>query len=352
MGLFLFWVLASASISPGGEADSAVSMGLSARAQSLADASVGLYGDALSVFYNPAAPAMLTRTEIDLSYQRPYNDISECDRQAMALSVPLIFEVGVPGMSSSLGTISLSLARSYNGGIPEADDLGLTGRQFSDTVWLTEISYANHIHRLASIGISLKTLSHKIDDRAGSGFGMDLGLDWTPKDLTLGFVLKNAISPLIHLGSEADQANPRFALGLAYNPWQFARIILEGELDSTLSYDGAGGLEILPLTNYNNLLAIRAGYRLSTKSITAGLGFNFDGPFLDLGYSQHEDLGSGESATIGWRIAPPPPKKTLDGTTDGNGGTDGVETIPGKDGSGTVPIPGGGSDSSSGSGGK
>jgi len=334
-------VIAGAAISSGGDADAAVSMGLSARAQALGDAACGLTGDALSIFYNPAATAMLSRTEIDLHYQRPYNDISDLDRQAMALAVPLLFEVGAPGKSSSLGTITLSLARFHNGGIPEADVSGLTGREFGETVLLSQISYANHISRMAAIGISFKTLSHKVDGRSGSGFGMDIGFDWTPKNLTIGFAIINAVSPLVRVGSQADFAAPRFRLGTVYYPFEILGIMLDGELDSTLSYDGAAGLEILPLPNYDNPLAIRAGYRLSTKSITAGLGFRLDGPFMDIGYSQHDELGAGESATVGWRIAPPPPKVVTDG--DGENGTDGVQTIPGKDGNGKVPIPGGGS---------
>jgi hypothetical protein len=248
--------------------------------------------------------------------------------------------MGAPGSSSSLGTITLSLARFHNGGIPEADASGLTGREFGETVLLSQISYANHISRMGAIGISFKTLSHKLDDRTGSGFGMDVGFDWTPKNLTVGFAIINAVSPLVRLGSQADFASPRFRLGVAYYPLEILGIVLDGELDSTMSYDGAGGLEILPLPNYDNPIAIRAGYRLSTQSITAGIGFRLDGPFMDIGYSQHDELGAGESATVGWRIAPPPPPEVV---SDGNGENGGVQTIQGKDGNGTVPIPGGGS---------
>jgi hypothetical protein len=338
--VLMCWGMAPAAITAGGDADAAVSMGLSARAQSLADAGCGLWGDALGVFYNPAAPAMLSRTEIDLHYQRPYNDISDLDRQALALAVPLIFQVGAPGMSSSLGTITLSLARFHNGGIPEADASGLTGREFGETVLLSQISYANHISRMGTIGISLKTLSHKVDDHTSSGFGMDLGFDWTPKHLTVGFAILNAVSPLLRMGSQADYAKTRFRLGAEYYPFEILGIVLDGEMDSILTYDGAAGLEILPLPNYDNPLAIRAGYRLSTKSFTAGIGFRFDGPFMDIGYSQQDELGAGESATVGWRIAPPPPPKV---TADGEGENGGVQTIPGKNGNGSVPIPGGGS---------
>jgi hypothetical protein len=338
--MMLCWMIAPAATTAGGDADAAVSIGLSARAQALGDAGCGLYGDALNIFYNPASTAMLTRTEIDLHYQRPYNDISDMDRQAIALSVPLLLQMGAPGNSSSLGTITLSLARFHNGGIPEADETGLTGREFGETVLLSQISYANHISRMGAIGISFKTLSHKVEDRTGSGFGMDVGFDWTPKNLTVGFAIINAVSPLVRLGSQADFATPRFRLGVAYAPVQVLNIVLDGELDSILTYDGAAGLEILPLPNYDNPIAIRAGYRLSTKSITAGLGFRLDGPFMDIGYSQHDELGAGESATVGWRIAPPPPPQ-VETNGDGENGTDGVQTIQGTDGNNTVPVPGG-----------
>ncbi len=257
----------------------------------------------------------------------------------MAVALPLILSMGAPGNNSSLGTITLSLARFHNGGIPEADELGLTGRQFGETVLLSQISYANHISRMGAIGISFKTLSHKLDGRTGSGFGMDVGFDWTPKNLTIGFAIINAVSPLVRMGSQADFASPRFRLGTAYYPLEILGIVLDGELDTTLSYDAAGGVEILPLPNYDNPLAIRAGYRLSTKSITAGIGFRFDGPFMDIGYSQHDELGAGESATVGWRIAPPPPPTV---ENDGNGENGGVQTTPGNNGNGTIPVPGGG----------
>ncbi len=51
--------MVGAAATAGGDADAAVSMGLSARAQSLGDAGCGLWGDALSIFYNPASTAML-----------------------------------------------------------------------------------------------------------------------------------------------------------------------------------------------------------------------------------------------------------------------------------------------------
>lgn len=334
--------MAGAAATAGGDADAAVSMGLSARAQALGDAGCGLTGDALGIFYNPASTAMLERTEIDLHYQRPYNDITDMDRQAMALAVPLLLQMGAPGKSSSLGTITLSLARFHNGGIPEADESGLTGREFGETVLLSQISYANHISRMGAIGITFKTLSHKVDDRSGSGFGMDVGFDWTPKNLTVGFAIINAVSPLVRMGSDADYANTRFKLGVVYYPFEILGVVLDGEVDPILTYDGAAGLEILPLPNYNNPIAIRAGYRLSTQSITAGIGFRLDGPFMDIGYSQHDELGAGESATVGWRIAPPPqPEVETNGDVE-NGG-DGVQTIEGTNGNGTVPIPGGGS---------
>lgn len=342
--LFGAFHLSPAELAPGAGTDASVSMGLSGRASSLADAGGALYGDALSVFYNPAAPALLKRTEIDLHYNHPFADVTDCDRQALALGFPLIFEVGLPGMSSSLGTISLSLARFHVGGIPETNYEGPTGREFGETTLLSQISYATKVGRMASFGLSLKTLSHKVDNRSGGGFGADLGFLWNPRNLSLGIAVVNALAPEVKLGNKGDSPHTRFRLGVAYQPIPLINLIIDGETDGNLSYDGAFATEILPFADYNNLVVLRGGYRLSTETWSAGLGLDLGAPFLDMAYSNHVELGSGESATFGWRIPPAPPKpKVVDDGADLNGdnGSNGVETIDGSDG--TV-VPGGDKD--------
>ncbi|MDQ7054437.1 MAG: PorV/PorQ family protein [candidate division KSB1 bacterium] len=210
-------LLAMAAPARGQQADGGFegifSYGVGARALGLGGAYIAAALDASVVYWNPGGLDLLTRKSMTLFYS----------------SLPLDGQfnfVSYVHPTVSTGTFGVAVLRVGTDGIPERDELGdfLGQSNFAQIQLL--LSYGKQLPYNISIGTTLKIeqqdfqFSHS--QVSGRGIGADVGLiyrpEWLPEflqNLSLGFIIQNAIPPIMKI-AEAQVRVPRnYKFGIA-----------------------------------------------------------------------------------------------------------------------------------------
>ena len=181
------------------------------------------------------------------------------------------------GVSARFGHLGVSLAGAYQAGVPEGD--------FAPSDDLVGLGFAYGIGKYLSVGVNLRYAGQTLAPGAKvNGFSADLSV---AGKLPAGFTVIGGISTLGTRvkGSQEDMefVQPAYIfLGAGWNG-RFGKSALELDLDG--EYDVAGKLSgaLGAEYAYNQLLFVRAGYRLSAANavipshLALGLGVQFAG---------------------------------------------------------------------------
>ncbi|MCP4229161.1 MAG: conjugal transfer protein TraF [bacterium] len=279
---------------PGGTVDSFTEWGLGVRSEGMGRTLGVIPGDATSLFWNPAGLYVLPLGEVTGSSAIPYRTIGDIYVHSLSFGYPLRYSNG-PDDQGSFGTIATAIGYYRTGNIYEADEKGLTGRVFADTDLAFYLGYGKELNEKLAVGLTVKSLTRKLDSYSDTGFGIDLGALYSPFDLiSLSVVARNLISPTYRFKSIQEGADTALEAGAGFNFFGYGHLNGLFEIDRQGFYDARVGAEITPVP----MLAIRGGYLLSDKQPRAGLGVKLEDFDFDYAIRLDDILGLTHMASI------------------------------------------------------
>jgi hypothetical protein len=279
-------------------------IGVGARQAALGEAGIALVRDVNSVFWNPANITAIGRTQVSFSYTRWIADMNY-------VGGAFGFRLG------NIGSFALSAASLDYGAIPEATVGGgsndaRTGSTFDGADLLFGLSYARSFNDRLSIGLTVKYMRETLWNYAAGTWAFDVGTNYDigAKGLRLAmsaqnfggsvswledssqiegfdipFVFRVGLSSLI-LGPAGDSF-------VAIPESHQVRLSVEAINSNDYSERLHFGLEYL----FNDLLALRSGYRFNHAEGNLSLGFGLQSGFgrsaavaIDYAYVAHEYL--------------------------------------------------------------
>jgi hypothetical protein len=323
--LILLFVLYSSGIA-GKYAGSFLELGVGARALGMGSAYVALSDDAYGFYWNPSGMAFLTNFQVASMYADLFNSFEK--QNFLSAAMPVFGGV----------TISLAWMRRSIDDIPRYRDFinGPTAPQryegnnpliegpinyFSSNSDAFVVSFSKYQRIMLDLGwqyfefpvdfgygANIKVINEKLDDKSGTGIGLDLGMilkiglnnvfnDENYGDLIIGLNVQDIADTKITWDTDSkrkDYIERNFKYGVAYiQPLNFVNSQMTIAYDIDSRYEGADhfGTELL----YDSMLALRFG--LNDGDFTTGAGFNFWKLKFDYAYQSH-DLGNTHRVSV------------------------------------------------------
>jgi len=268
--------------------------GISARAQGMGEAFVGIADDINAINYNPAGLAYLEKPELNFSYLKGLVDTSWG-------SIACAFPAGPGVMGISVFTLQGGLLDVYDGAGVRVNTLN------AQSDYLAVFSYAFKTNRGLLLGFNVKGL-YSILGQAYTGitYAADIGLLYKVfEKLKIGFAIQNAGEEIKYIATE-DLLPLNIKAGFG---WEVFR---RKELDNiTVAFDANypndGVLRYNFGVEYKNIedgVAIRLGYKFGevlgcyVDSYSAGIGLS-DGKFrVDYAFLSKGELGLNHQVSL------------------------------------------------------
>ncbi len=308
-------------------AASFMELGIGPRALGMGNAYVGISNDVTGVFWNPAGLALLPNPQASSMYASLFNQLENQSYAAAAMPV-------FGGASIALSWVRLSIddiPRYEFDNSFDAYDRVISGigtpltslpvnhfSSFNDAFIVTFAKYIRwnvdlgwqyfEIPIDVGFGLNLKMIRQSIDDKTGSGIGLDAGFisriglneifsDINYGDLAFGLNIQDLTQTQITWNTDSkhkDKVPYNFKYGIAYTqPLSFLKSTFTVAFDLNSRYTGSAHLggEFL----YHSLLAVRMG--LNSGFFTAGAGLYLWKFKFDYSYQGH-DLGNSHRISI------------------------------------------------------
>lgn len=287
-------------------------IGVGARQAALGEASVAVVRDVTSAYWNPAGISGIERYEAAFSYTRWLADMNYA-------------AAAIGGRVGGIGTFALTLAALDYGDIPEAVIVegggdGRTGASFSGSDLLVGLAYARDFTDRLSIGIGVKYLHESLWDYSASTVAFDVGTHYDVgyRGIVLAMSAQNFSGSVDWLDVEAAGRAEGYDLPLVF------RVGVSGNLVGSDAFFGMGGphrlvgsVEAINTNDfserlhlgaeyvYNDLFAVRGGYRLNYAEGNWALGAGLTPPpvsgvrmRLDYAYVGYEFLSAPHRFTV------------------------------------------------------
>ena len=270
-------------------------LGAGARPLGMGSAFVAVSDDATAIYWNPAGLERLRRRELQIQHAEQFGGTVNHDVFTLCGPSPLGgFGVGL----TRLGVDGVKITTLENPTIaPGPDNRPVVSRVAGTTEYHLHLAFGRRLRSNLSAGAGVKLVSRNLDAGKGSGFGIDLGMLYNPRQgLTAGLMVRNLIPLKITFDSgSSDRVPPVLVFGLALaRPVETADGVITcsgsfsvGEEKSAAdSFQGARvGIEYL----YRNKLALRLGAR--GNHFTAGAGVRLGRRVaFDLAFLEHGEL--------------------------------------------------------------
>jgi hypothetical protein len=273
-------------------------LGFGARNIAMGDAGTGLATDVTSLFYNPAGLAINPVSEVMIMH----NEWIQGVRSEILGARTVVFGIPV-AVGFNVTTVPGIEVRTN----PTPDPL----TTFSANDFFGSFSAGYKILDNLSIGGTFKYLYEAIYVDEANGWGLDFGATYITsiKGLNVSAVIKN-IGSMNALRSESTKLPTEFRIGPSYTFSPADKFVVTGAAEfqkytPTSSSHINIGAEVL----YNNLIALRAGYRhesdYTTQEFTAGLGLiwgnlSFDYAFAP--FTPSSGLGNGNIFSLQFKF--------------------------------------------------
>lgn len=288
-----------------------LTIGAGARAQGMGGAFVAVANDASALFWNVGGIAQLQKTEIIFNHSAWLADI---DYNFAGIVVPVdgLGAFGVSIVNVDYGTFEQTTENSPDG----------TGVEFSASSIALNLSFARMLTDRFMIGFNGKYIEENIFNSKATGMAIDVGVLFLMpfEGLRLGMSISNFGAKMQMAGDDLlvkvdidqtlngnnDQINARietnrydlpllFRFGAAYDMNLNAENRLTLVADALHPNDNAESMNVGAEYQYNNMIALRSGYRAlflpdSEEGFTVGGGIYFENLGLRLDYA-YEDFG-------------------------------------------------------------
>ena len=159
-----------------------LSIGIGSRPQGMGGAFVSMFGDANSLYWNPAGLARLERNELIMIHSTWLADMN-FDYIGAVATLGNMGSVGFSVTMLNVGEMEVTTVKSQDG----------TGLYFSSYDLATSFHYSYAFYDKFALGGTAKFIHQKIWNESASGYAFDLGtLFITPfKDIRLGMSISN-----------------------------------------------------------------------------------------------------------------------------------------------------------------
>ncbi len=266
---------------PGTTAANFLKIGVGARATAMGGAFTALADDTTSLYWNPAGLAQIKEGELSATYNLWFEDV----RQGY-------LSIGFPLMGGTLG-----LAANYvdMGTLEGRDEAGNPTGNFTASDLELMVGYAKEISPKLSFGFGAGIIQDTIAEDKKSAFLANVGLlTEVSKPLILGFAVQNLGS---QLGGDSLPLTLRVGLALKPGPFEIALDLVKPTDDDTYYCAGAEWW-------IEKIVALRVGYKSNQdvgSGLTAGLGFKVATVDLDYAYVDYGDLGNTHRISLGFK---------------------------------------------------
>ncbi|MBS13157.1 MAG: hypothetical protein CME19_16305 [Gemmatimonadetes bacterium] len=272
-----------------------LSIGAGARALGMGSAFVGVSDGATSLYWNPAGLTRLGRNEIQAQHAEQFGGTINHD----------IIVVGIP---SNAGTFSVGLVRVGVDGIQLSalEDLGRSiGADNRPTVsgntgtsdYSLDVGYGRAINEKLSLGSRVKVIWRKLSVGNGTGYGIDLGLQYIARDsLRVGLVIRDARSTRISFDSgKSDTISPSLDLGMGWTrpvgPIDGHLLLAASLLLNAETSSADDGQHLRVGAEYRHRTGLSARLGIEGDHLTAGAGLSpTDRIRVDVAFLENDDL--------------------------------------------------------------
>ena len=258
-----------------GTAGEFLNWGAGARSMGMGKAFTGLADDPSAIYYNPAGLALQNPLQVTAQHVFLFEDT--------------FFDFGaVTYPVSGIGTFALSFIglTSLNYDYRDA----LWNETFDDFAVLQQayvLSYARDIFSWLAAGMNFKLVNETVFDATSIGYGLDIGLMFTPSDIiSFGLSVMNVLPANMKLSQQAEYLPITIKFGAALKLFG-ERIIPVLDMEQELSgkdFKFRMGIELYPIQQ----VAVRAG--LDETELTFGLGAYFKPYRVDYSLA-YQELG-------------------------------------------------------------
>lgn len=267
----------------GGQAGDFLTQETGARGAALGGAMTALTDDTMSLQWNPAGLASLTKPEISASHITLFEDTA--------------YDFVAAGMNTrKLGGFAAAFVRQGSSGFERRNSPNdaPTGFSIVDSAYL--FGWGFSLPKGVDVGVTFKSVKEKIDTTSAGGNGADLGAVLRPlKGLRLGLRMANALAPKLRFVSEpvayarALEASPAYTFA-GGKGWTTTLALKLAKADGQ-SLAASGGAELA----YGALAALRLG--MSDKGLATGAGLTLGNSRFDYAALLHE-LGVSHMVTF------------------------------------------------------
>jgi len=263
-------------------------LGPNARAVALGNAYVAVADEASAIYWNPAGLGQLRNKEFTASYLSYVEGI-----HSGFLGFIYPRRAGVCGIGLNYLTTSIERVKELDASLGQP--LYEKDGEYTAGAFVLFLSYARRISNNLSLGLNLKVINEKLDDRSANAYALDFGSLWwkilgTP--LRLGFNIQNLGTKLA-----SDSLPLNFKLGIAYS--LLAERLLTG-LDCNYSLDE--DLRIALGVEYclKEMFFFRAGYEYGNdlSNLSGGLGMKYRGYNFDYSIVPYKDFGLAQRLSL------------------------------------------------------
>lgn len=269
---------------------------VSARAEALGNAIVGLADDAGSIFYNPAGIVKVKNVEAFFSYAKWF-DMFDLNAASLVYNAGDFGTLGASMIIFTTGKMEITTEEQPNG----------TGRFFDAGDLALGITYARYLTDRFSVGISVKYINQQIWNETANGVAFDIGTQYLIdfQNLTIAMSMTNFGSDMKFDGPDLDIVHlkdPNFPLsrltparyqtdeyplplnfqvGIAFDIYQADFMKMRGAIDATHPNDNKERVHFGTEISFFDRLYLRGGYKYNYDDQKFSFGAGANVPFSD-----------------------------------------------------------------------